>query len=253
MDCNYENEIEGGEQDFFVLKEFEDLDILYYEFQNSSNEDDSEKDIDEKRYFNNLKEIKEKEAIVRPKDYKNKQKKSNHKLIIFNPKNKKINNKMKRKDMADNKRKKIKSNFYKKYLIKELNNLLIGLKVQKKFSNLSQVYIANVTKKINKRIMNITLKEHMLDDSFKHNKEMKKIDIKHYENNKKIITYLENKYVKNIEIINFLNMKMRDIFIKYFQSDAYKESIEDLKNKENSLEYIDNYKEVADDFVSFFS
>ena len=253
MDCNYENEIEGGEQDFRVLKEFEDLDVLYYEFQNSSNEDGSEKDIDEKRYFNNLKEIKEKEDIVRPKDYKNKQKKSNHKLIIFNPKNKKINNKMKRKDMADNKRKKIKSNFYKKYLIKELNNLLIGLKVQKKFSNLSQVYIANVTKIFNKRIMNITLKEHMLDDSFKLNKKIKKIDIKQYENNNKIITYLEKNYDKNIEIINFLNMKIRDIFIKYFQSDAYKESIEDLKNKENSLEYIDNYKEVADDFVSFFS
>ena len=253
MDCYYENEIEGGEKDFFVLKEFEDLDVLDYELQNSSNEDGSEKDIDEKRYFNNLKEIKEKEDIVRPKDYKNKQKKSNHKLIIFNPKNKKINNKMKRKDMADNKRKKIKSNFYKKYLIKELNNLLIGLKVQKKFSNLSQVYIANVTKIFNKRIMNITLKEHMLDDSFKLNKKIKKIDIKQYENNNKIITYLEKNYDKNIEIINFLNMKIRDIFIKYFQSDTYKESIEDLKNKGFSFEYIDNYREVANDFVSFFS
>ena len=253
MDCNYENEIEGGEQDFWVLKEFEDLDVLDYEFQNSSNEDGSEKDIDEKRYFNNLKEIKEKEDIVRPKNYKNKQKKSNHKLIIFNPKNKKINNKMKRKDMADNKRKKIKSNFYNKYLNKELNNLLKDLKVQKKFSNLSQVYIANVTIKFNKRIMNLTLKEHMLDDSFKLNKKMKKIDIKQYENNKKIITYLENKYDKNIEIINFLNMKIRDIFIKYFQSDTYKESIEDLKKKGFSFEYIDNYREVANDFVSFFS
>jgi hypothetical protein len=253
MDCNCENEIEGGEQDFFVLKEFEDLDVLYYEFQNSSNDDGSEKDIDEKRYFNNLKETKEKEYIVRPKDYRNKQKKSNHKLIIFDPKNKKIKNKRKRKDMEDNKRKKIKSNFYSKYLNKELNNLLKDLKVQKKFSNLSQVFIANVTKKINKRIMNLTLKEHMLDDSFKLNKKMKKIDIKHYENNKKIITYLENKYDKNIEIINFLNMKMRDIFIKYFQSDAYKESIQKLINKGFSFEYIDNYREVANDFVSFFS
>ena len=253
MDCNCENEIEGGEQDFLVVKEFEDLHVFGYEFENSSNEDGSEKDIDEERYFHNIKEIKEKEAIVRPKDYKNKQKKSNHKLIIFNPKNKKINNKMKRKDMADNKRKKIKSNFYKKYLIKELNNLLIGLKVQKKFFNLSQVYIANVTKIFNKRIMNITLKEHMLDDSFKLNKKIKKIDIKQYENNKKIITYLENKYDKNIEIINFLNMKIRDIFIKYFQSDTYKESIEDLKKKGFSFEYIDNYREVANDFVSFFS
>ena len=253
MDFDCENEIEGGEQDFSVVKEFEDLHVFGYEFENSSNEDGSEKDIDEERYFHNIKEIKEKEAIVRPKDYKNKQKKSNHKLIIFNPKNKKINNKMKRKDMADNKRKKIKSNFYKKYLIKELNNLLIGLKVQKKFSNLSQVYIANVTIKFNKRIMNLTLKEHMLDDSFKLNKNMKKIDIKNYENNKKIITYLENKYDKNIEIINFLNMKIRDIFIKYFQSDTYKESIEDLKNKGFSFEYIDNYREVANDFVSFFS
>ena len=227
MDCNCENEIEGGEQDFWVVREFEDLDVFGYEFQNSSNEDGSEKDIDEERYFHNIKEIKEKEAIVRPKDYKNKQKKSNHKLIIFNPKNKKINNKMKRKDMADNKRKKIKSNFYSKYLNKELNNLLKDLKVQKKFSNLSQVYIANVTIKFNKRIMNLTLKEHMLDDSFK--------------------------YDKNIEIINFLNMKMRDIFIKYFQSDTYKESIEDLKNKGFSFEYIDNYREVANDFVSLFS
>ena len=253
MDCNCENEIEGGEQDFSVVKEFEDLHVFGYEFENSSNEDGSEKDIDEERYFHNIKEIKEKEAIVRPKDYKNKQKKSNHKLIIFNPKNKKINNKMKRKDMADNKRKKIKSNFYKKYLIKELNNLLIGLKVQKKFSNLSQVYIANVTKIFNKRIMNITLKEHMLDDSFKLNKKIKKIDIKQYENNNKIITYLEKNYDKNIEIINFLNMKMREIFIKYFQSDAYKESIQKLINKGFSFEYIDNYREVANDFVSFFS
>ena len=48
-------------------------------------------------------------------------------------------------------------------------------------------------------------------------------------------------------------MKMRDIFIKYFQSDTYKESIEDLKKKGFSFEYIDNYREVANDFVSFFS
>ena len=57
-----------------MLKEFEDLHVFGYEFENSTNEDGSEKDIDEKRYFNNLKEIKEKEDIVRPKDYKNKQK-----------------------------------------------------------------------------------------------------------------------------------------------------------------------------------
>ena len=250
MSIIYFHEIEfaGEEQDVWVTNIFEDL--------NSSDEgikDVNGNAIDETGSINIFKELKEDEAIVRPKDYKNKQKKSNHKLIIFDPKNKRIKNKRKRKDMEDNKRKKIKSNFYSKYLNKELNNLLKDLKVQKKFSNLSQVFITNVTKKINKRIMNLTLKEHMLDDSFKLNKKMKKIDIKHYENNKKIITYLENKYDKNIEIINFLNMKMRDIFIKYFQSDAYKESIQKLINEEYSFEYIDNYREVANDFVSFFS
>ena len=250
MSIIYFHEIEfaGEEQDVWVTNIFEDL--------NSSDEgikDVNGNAIDETGFVDIFKELKEDEAIVRPKDYKYKKKKSNHKLIIFDPKNKKIKNKRKRKDMEDNKRKKIKSNFYSKYLNKELNNLLKDLKVQKKFSNLSQVYIANVTKIFNKRIMNITLKEHMLDDSFKLNKKIKKIDIKQYENNKKIITYLENKYDKNIEIINFLNMKMRDIFIKYFQSDAYKESIQKLINEEYSFEYIDNYREVANDFVSFFS
>ena len=150
MSIIYFHEIEfaGEEQDVWVTNIFEDL--------NSSDEgikDVNGNAIDETGFVDIFKELKEDEAIVRPKDYKYKKKKSNHKLIIFDPKNKKIKNKRKRKDMEDNKRKKIKSNFYNKYLNKELNNLLKDLKVQKKFSNLSQVYIAYFKTKIKKGII----------------------------------------------------------------------------------------------------
>ena len=58
----------------------------------------------------------------------------------------------------------------------------------------------------------MTLKEHILDDSFKYDKNMRKKDIKCYESNKKTISYLENKYDKSVEIIVVLNKKVKDIY-----------------------------------------
>ena len=192
----------------------------------------------------------EKGFIVCSKEDDYKQKKSSSKLFeisVIEPTQKRA-----RKDIADLKRKKIKSNFNRNLII-WLNNLLKGLNIHKKFFNFSQVYITDVTKEFNKRVMIMTLKEHILDDSFKYDKNMRNKDIKCYESNKKTISYLENKYDNSVEIMVVLNKKVKDIYIEYFQSTIFEKSIERLIKKDNTAEYIYNYRQVANDFVDYYS
>ena len=262
MSDNYENEISKEVPDNFKIGNFEDAyaNVFRTELTNSSNDEtngEKENETTKKIFFNDgvnhFIAQEEKGFIDCSKEDDYKQKKSSSKLFeiseksVIDPTQKRA-----RKDIADLKRKKIKSNFNRNLII-WLNNLLKGLNIHKKFFNFSQVYITDVTKKFNKRVMNMTLKEHILDDSFKYDKNMRNKDIKCYESNKKTISYLENKYDNSVEIMVVLNKKVKDIYIEYFQSTIFEKSIERLIKKDNTAEYIYNYRQVANDFVDYYS
>ena len=160
----------------------------------------------------------------------------------------------KRVDMPDTKRKKINTNLYRniiKYLNKKLSECLKEGK-SFKFSTLSQYIIANVAKLDNKKRMNMSLKDLILDNSFINSNNKKDKDIANWENNKKIIDYLYS--TKNyLEIKQILEMKMKDIFNEYLNSDEFQKSIEELKQDGRYYEYIRGYIKVASNFIDYYS
>lgn len=160
----------------------------------------------------------------------------------------------KRVDMPDTKRKKINTNLYRN-IVKDLNKKLSEcLKDDKsfKFSTLSQYIIANVAKSDNKKRMNMSLKDLILDNSFINSNNKKDKDIANWKNNKKIIDYLYS--TKDyLEIKQILEMKMKDIFIEYLNSDEFQKSIEELKKDGRYYEYISGYIKVASNFVDYYS
>ena len=49
------------------------------------------------------------------------------------------------------------------------------------------------------------------------------------------------------------NMKYKDLFQLYFSSKEFENTIIQLKNKNESIEYIDSYIKLAKDYINFFS
>ena len=154
----------------------------------------------------------------------------------------------------DNIRKRIKVNFCNCYLKKKMNDQLQdpeSKKLNLEFSNWSQFFVTNYYKDHNRIFLNQTLRDYILDDSFKKGKELKPIDFLNYENNCKILTYLENKNSNNSEFNITLHMKIKDLFNEYLQSDVYKNYVEDLKNEKDDI-YIDIYERIANDFINYY-
>ena len=235
-------------------------------FNNNREINDEDDDIgEEKLYFNNREPtfsqtLEEPTIIIEGKENVN----------VFNPWAKKYNyielyskpckfktysGPRKRGDMPDNMRKKINTDFYQN-LTKFINTKLKDPEAQQKnlkFSNFPQCIVANVTKELNKKIMNMALKELILDDSFKNFNQLKERDITNYENNKAVINYLENKYCKDVNYNIIMKMKMKDIYNEYLKSDEFQKSIEELKESGKFyFEYIKNYIEVAKNVVDYY-
>ena len=160
----------------------------------------------------------------------------------------------KRVDMPDIKRKKIYTNIYRN-IFKNLNKKIsesLGEKFGLKFCNLSQCIIANVAKSDNKKRMKMTLRELILDESFKKSNNKKDKDSSNWDNNKKILDYLDS--TKDCaEIKNILEMKLKDIYNEYLKSDEFQKSIQELIQDGRYYDYIRNYIEVAKNFVDYYS
>ena len=103
--------------------------------------------------------------------------------------------------------------------------------------------------------MNQTFRDFIIDDSFQEDEEddeHKSIDRINYENNYKILIYLENKYLDNSELNITLHKKIKEIYKEYLQSEKLGDSIVNLKNEGKDEQYIDIYITVANDFVNFY-
>ena len=186
----------------------------------------------------------------------------------------KLNCKRRRKYMGDDKRKKIKSDFYKQIRI-QLNNRLKEQKIKMLF-NWPQIMVTDITKLNNKNILNMTLGELLSngDSACKSSKSEKKdkkpedkkpliplwkslreylfkIQIeKTLQNNQEIINILKKN--EKLSINKFLNMKMEYLYKEYIQSDKFENSIKKLINKGHYFDYVKDYIDIANNFVDFY-
>jgi hypothetical protein len=196
---------------------------------------------------NNFSEIDNKLFNKPTEVYKNLDKYSKDSLF------KNISGQRKRVDMHDNMRKRIKSD-YSRNLLKYLNELMIVKNSENpnlKFCFLPQCMVSNMAKDYNKKVMEMTLKEMILDKSFELFSKKKEKDEKIWEKNKNVINYIENKLDK--DLIKILNMKMKDLYLEYLNSDEFANSIKELKEEGKYFDYIKNYIQVAKDYVEYYS
>ena len=197
---------------------------------------------------------------------------------------KKTKVKGKRKNDTDSYNKKIKERFLKS-LRCVMNEKLKYANSEKQFDFLPQCFISNITKKKNKLILNVMLKEIMSTNFFEEykekndignpannkmlekkrkcpdkikyeNKNKKSPDRAKYDKNKEVIKYLENnediKKIFNFDIIG--NMTFSDLFYEYLESNEFEKDILALKNeKGENFEYIKEYISKAYDFINYFS
>lgn len=170
--------------------------------------------------------------------------------------------KIERKRKPDNIRKKIKSRFFKSLKIR-INQLLKSAKSKESFDLLPQCFIINITKKVNKAVMNMTLKalfscdflkEKLIIESKEGKDKMSIIDLKKYERNKKVIKYLENNNIimKNSKFNIIGNMTFSEAFEEYLKSDEFEKEIQKLEQEGNDMNYIKDYIVKAFGFIKYF-
>ena len=129
-----------------------------------------------------------------------------------------------RKDMEDNMRKKIKSNFYKE-LKKKLNVKYGDFKF-------SQKMIINIAKEENKNNLQMSLKDVFISQNIKKNND------------------LFNNIRDNDDRI--LNIEMKYLFNEYLNSSQFQDSIKNLIKEGELFDYIHNYIQVSDNYISYF-
>ena len=164
--------------------------------------------------------------------------------------------KKQRKFKSDDIRKKIKVKFH-RALKDIINENLKKAGSEELFTFLPQSFIGNISKIFNKKYMNLTYHELLSIDytELKNNNIEEDMEQKQIIKNKNVLEYLKN----NPEISNnsgydiIKDMKYKDLLQLYFSSKEFENSIFQLKNKNESIEYIDSYIKLSQDYINFFS
>ena len=166
---------------------------------------------------------------------------------------KKILNVEKRKENADNIRKKIKSRFL-KVLKNTVNERLKAAGSQKLFKFLPQRFICNVSKEKNKAVLNLSFKE-LFSKNFCEDEKGNEADLANYYHNLSVLDYLEkNKEISENSNFNvFKDMKYYKIYNEYLKSKEFEMEIASLKKEKENDKYIKNYIIKASDLIEFFS
>ena len=170
--------------------------------------------------------------------------------------------KIERKRKPDNIRKKIKSRFFKSLKIR-INQILKSAKSQELFDLLPQCFIINITKKVNKFVIDFPLKklltynfivEKLINENKEVENNMRTTDLKKYERNIKVIKYLENNdnILKNSKFNIIGNMTFSEIFEEYLKSDEFEKEIIKLEKEGNDENYIKDYIVKAFGFIKYF-
>ena len=216
--------------------------------------------------YNKEEEIKEKydeEKINEQKsnDMKEQLKKLNSmkfkiKRYYLDDKGKRKKKKKERKYKSDDIRKKIKAKFH-KTLKNIINENLKKAGSKKFFSFLPQIFLGNVSREFNYKFFEYTYKElfstnfQKFENKDKNNQLYNKI----YSRNKETLEYLENNEeiskISGYYIIK--NMKYKDILKAYFSSNQFDYSIIELKNKNETVDYIQEYIKISNNYINYYS
>ena len=152
--------------------------------------------------------------------------------------------------------KKIKSRFHKE-LRNILNKYLKLSGAKKLFHFLPQSFISNISKSFNFKCLNLTYKEllstNFEKDSKKNNSFSK--DYKNYLKNKDVLNYLEeNPKISKLSGFDVIqNIKYKDLFKRYLNSEEFENSIIRLKNEKEKPEYINKYIIYANKYIAYFN
>ena len=148
--------------------------------------------------------------------------------------------KRRRRDKKDNILQKIKRAFFNNYLYNRINNLLkIGKKSHKFFYRFSKKFIIDMVKKNNKKLLDMTLRQIIENESKEGNKQ-----------NLNVLSSLKEE--KNDKLEELLNSKYKDIFEAYINSKEFDNEIIQLKAKDMTDSYIKNYIYLSKNFIKFF-
>ena len=180
--------------------------------------------------------------------------------IFTEPKNeieflrkKKFDKITRRKDKADNIKRKIKRIFH-KILINKINENLKKAGSTESFDNLPQCFVSDITKKNNKNIFDKKYKEILETDFSKELKDKKEIEknYKRYKKNKEVIEYLEkNPEISQKSEFNALCiLSYEEILKEYFKSKEFYDSIP--KEKEGNNNYYEKYIYQGYNYISSF-
>ena len=145
--------------------------------------------------------------------------------------NRKILFRKKERKQGPYKGKKIKSKFYKS-IKTQLNKKFKRLNIKDKF-DWPQSLIINVEKSKNKKDLNTTLENLLLDN--------------------KILIYQKNiGILKDSDLKNIFETNMKDLYTEYLKSKQFQDVIGKLIDEQNSYEYIHNYIQISNDFIEFY-
>ena len=171
--------------------------------------------------------------------------------LIINEQNyikrKRNNKRRRRRDNQDNMRKKIKRGFLNNSLIPKINLLLKSSGNILYFEKFPQNFVSNISRQINNKLINMTLKEIFEKKELYEDK-----DINNYNHN---LTVIKSEEIQECDELNIiLNKKYCELFEEYINSKEFQiDEINRLKNKDMNDEYIEKYIYLAKHFIEFFN
>ena len=160
--------------------------------------------------------------------------------------------KKKRKFKPDDIRKKIKAKFHK--VFKNLiNTKLKKAGAKKMFDFFPQCFITNISINLNKEAFGLTYEELIGQDYSSKNKK-RNPDLEKYNKNLDVLNYLNsNPEIKKLSDFDKISkMKYEDILKAYFLSFEFEQTILELFQKKEKIDYIEEYVSKALTYVNFF-
>ena len=162
-------------------------------------------------------------------------------------KKKRFKQRRRRRENRDNFLKKIKISFFNNYMFKKINEILKSTNSKKYFQKFSISFVNDISKKINKEIINMTLLEILEKKELCNGKYLD-----NYYHNLKVIN--DKEIQENEELKKILNKTYSELYEEYINSKEFKiNEINRLKDKNMDDEYIENYLYYAKYFIGFFS
>ena len=147
---------------------------------------------------------------------------------------------------SDHLRLMIKRYFFNNVILNCINGKLNNIGYKNKFRKFPQNLVSDITKKMNKIIMNMTLIEIFEKKDFCKNSH----DLDNYNNNLKIVNQIKKE--ENLLMLKILNMKICDIFEEYINSDEFDDDINLIKKIKKFSDFdFERYIFLSKTFIKF--